>query len=107
MLLWHVFYNTNSTNLFMSNAQNLAAEILAAWQKQMQECLSNPKNAQIMVENYAKFQETINKFFNQPGSSSASSDGVDANVQLVDLTKRIEELELRVRILEKALAASS
>jgi hypothetical protein len=86
----------------MSNKQNSASNLIDDWQKQIQECLNDPRAAELIMDYYGKFQKNIQdaaqKFADQ-GADHACNDPVFAN----KLDKRVEELEARVEVLEKLL----
>ncbi len=88
----------------MTDKQNLAEEMLAAWQNQLQDYFKDPRIADLLVENYAKFQKNFkNSAYptnaNQPGSSADVPD--DVNLELRNLKEHVESLESRIKLLEK------
>ncbi len=90
----------------MSDKQNLASEVIKAWQDQFQDYLKDPRLIELMTENYARFQENIQHAAtaNQPGAGSPIHD--DVNSQLHELGKRVSDLESRLATLEKPRASS-
>jgi len=88
----------------MTDKQNLAEEMLAAWQNQLQDYFKDPRIADLLVENYAKFQQNFknsanSSSSNQPGSSADVPD--DVNLELRNLKEYVESLESRIKLLEK------
>ena len=88
----------------MTDKQNLAEEMPAAWQNQLQDYFKDPRIADLLVENYAKFQKNFKNSANspnanQPGSSADVPD--DVNLELRNLKEHVESLESRIKLLEK------
>jgi cell fate (sporulation/competence/biofilm development) regulator YlbF (YheA/YmcA/DUF963 family) len=90
----------------MSDKQNLTNKIISAWRGHVQEYLNDPKTAQIIIENYAKFQETFDEFIKQASNSTSESDDDDDDNELHELKASVNELESRIRILEKIVASN-
>lgn len=93
----------------MSDKQNLAEEMLAAWQNQLQDYFKDPRIVDLLVENYAKFQQnfqnsTSPKPANMPSSSEHVSD--DVNMELRNLKEHVDALETRIKLLEKLITRS-
>lgn len=86
----------------MSNKQNSASNLIDDWQKQMQECLNDPRVAELMMDYYGKFQNNIQDAAKKFASKSADDVNDDALFSS-ELSKRVEELEERVGALEKLL----
>ena len=88
----------------MTDKQNLAEEMLAAWQNQLQDYFKDPRIADLLVENYAKFQKNF-KNPSHPTNTNKSSAGAnvpdDVNMELRDLKEHVESLEARIKLLEK------
>lgn len=90
----------------MSDKQNLASDLIKAWQDQFQDYLKDPRLIELMTENYARFQENVQRTAtaDQQGASSTVYD--DVNAQLHELGKRFDRLESRLAALEKSRTAN-
>ncbi len=93
----------------MSEQNNLAAEMLKAWQDHLQNSMKDARISELMVEQYSKFQDLF-KGANENYKSSQSSDNSaidDVHAKLAYITDRLEAMEARLTIIEKSIAAAS
>lgn len=91
----------------MSNKQNIAAKLIQEWQSNMQEYLKDPRVSEVMVEYYAKSKKTFDEMTGKQYESNAAdtTDANDADDKLLKLTERLNELEARIKILERSISA--
>ena len=83
--------------------------MLSAWQTQMQNAFKDPRMVDILVENYAKFQQNFNQTVSnfaasKPQHNANSVD--DVHVQLRDIKIYAQSLEARITILERLLSGN-
>lgn len=93
----------------MTNKQNSAEEMLKAWQAQLQDSFKDPRMVDLLVENYAKFQQNLNQAASsfatsQPKPRANTAD--DVYLQLRDIKVYAQSLESRIAILERLLAGA-
>ena len=88
----------------MSDKQNnLANDMLRAWQDHLQNTLQDQRVSELMVEQYSKIQD----IFKGHGQSSNSTVPNDVDVKLAYFADRLEAMEARLTLIEKAIAGSS
>jgi hypothetical protein len=90
----------------MSNNTN---ELFTLWQKQFQDFMADPAVVNAMLSNHKAFQDYLHEFYQQ---STAPQDGKNNTAStsndvpnpggtiLIELAKRIEQLERRISALE-------
>ncbi len=91
----------------MTDKQNLAEEMLAAWQNQLQDYFKDPRLVDLLVENYAKFQKNLkNSAQDNAKSQPNTRESVYRNVdlELRNLQEHVESLESRIKLLEKYIS---
>jgi hypothetical protein len=88
----------------MADKQNIASQIIDAWQEQFQDYLKDPRLINLMTENYARFQENINQTVNSHEQSSKNPLPDDVIAELNVLRKRVSQLEQRLEEIERLAA---
>ncbi len=93
----------------MNDKNNLAAEMLRAWQDHLQNTVQDHRFSEMMVDQFNKFQD-IFQGMNRNEESSKNSDqpaSDDVNVKLAYIADRLEAMEARLTIIEKSIAGDS
>lgn len=94
----------------MSDKQNnLASDMLRAWQDHLQNTMQDQRVSELMVEQYSKFQDMFKGHGQNENSSESSNSTVpnDVDVKLAYLADRLEAMEARLTLIEKNIAGSS
>lgn len=93
----------------MSDKQNnLANDMLRAWQDHLQNTLQDQRVSELMVEQYSKIQDIFKGHGQNENSSESSNSTVpnDVDVKLAYFADRLEAMEARLTLIEKAIAGS-
>jgi hypothetical protein len=90
----------------MNEKDNFVKSMLQDWQRQMQQHLSDPRTAELLVEQYAKTQQLL-KQTSDMFSKAAQYDADNHSPDAAQLAERVDELEHRVLELERMLHLST
>lgn len=92
----------------MSDKQNFAKSIIDAWQDSIQSLIKDRQFVDLIVDNYAKFQEIVKTTVpNDNFQHAAARDDADKSNDLQHVRAELAALEQRISALEKTAAASA
>jgi cell division septum initiation protein DivIVA len=88
----------------VSDKQNFAKSIIDAWQDSIQNLIKDKQFVDLVIDNYAKFQEIVKTTTNDNPQTTAQRDNNSAVDELSTLRTNLAELEQRVASLEQSFA---
>lgn len=90
----------------MSNNSINATEILESWHANMQKIISDPKLAEFMQQSYQQLASNLNSFYEGHNAANHSQANQSSTMESQHraLEERIDELEARIKLLERAVA---
>ena len=87
----------------MSDKQNFAKTIIDAWQESIQNLVKDKQFVDLIIDNYAKFQEIVkaSSKANENFTSSYSGNAFNPNIELNELRAELIALKQRVSYIEE------
>ncbi len=91
----------------MSDKENFAKSIIDAWQNGIQNLVKDKQFIDLIVDNYAKFQDVIKTTSNEHFTSSDNRDAPSTVNELRELRSLLAALDKRISKLEKSSARTA